>query len=72
MATNAANLETALASMYAELVTVTASRSATISVRGHTYQLNEYRAQLIRDIAEMEKLAGKAGGPFVKISRSSV
>ena len=51
MATNAENLSTSLAAMYAELATVTASRSATISVRGHSYQLNEYRAQLIRDIA---------------------
>lgn len=74
MATNAQNLDTTIANLYAELASITAAgkHTATISVRGHTYSLNEYRAQLFRDIKEAEQLRRIAGGPWEIRARNIV
>ena len=64
MATNAENLDTAIAGVYAELARIAVLQTATISVRGHTYSLNEYRNSLIQNLKDLEILKSRAGGPW--------
>lgn len=64
------NLQDAYDQMAERLVELTASKHPTISIDGVTYSLNEYRAGLIRDMAELRKEIVKAAGPWEIRSRN--
>ncbi len=69
MATEAENLDTAIANVTARLVEVTASAKPNYSVDGESYSWAEYLTVLNAQLFELKKARQRADAPFEVRSR---
>lgn len=66
------DLQTAIDNIGTRLAAITGYDHPTISLDGVTYNTNEYRSSLIRDLKELLLQQRMAGGPWVQTTRSIV
>lgn len=69
MATVAENLATLYANTASELATISATPKMSYTVGDRTFSHTEYRAMLIKSLADIRAEMQSAGGPFLIRSR---